>query len=319
MSLRYVLSEIRTHWRDRTWWRKRFLTHVVSRYFAAFGDTSGESILQRDWDNLLIMDACRYDLFEEVYEESELSGTLGERTSVNTGTPGFLRDTFGEGTYHDIVYISGNPYVRTELDRDQFHAVIDVWEDDWDHEDNTVQPAVMADRTLEAAERYPDKRLVSHFLQPHYPFIGEQTLGEQQVFPSREHALGNTEAIQQTPTPFELLEQGEVSKDDVWTAYRSNLECAIPAMKRLLTELSGKTVVTSDHGNALGEHAMPFPIRVYGHPLGIHIPALTRVPWLENTNGDRKAIKSTPPETAPEDDEILEDTKDRLRMLGYAE
>lgn len=46
------------------------------------------------------------------------------------------------------------------------------------------------------------------------------------------------------------------------------------------TRTDGTTVVTSDHGNHLGEFATPFPIRLYGHPEGIRTPELIRVPWL---------------------------------------
>jgi hypothetical protein len=319
MKLRDVVSELRTHGRDRTWWRKRFLTHIVSRYYDVVGSDGGDSILQRDWDTLLILDACRFDLFEDVYDSSSLPGTLSERTSLETGTPGFLTETFGDGTYHDIVYVTANPYVETKLESEQFHAVENVWKDGWDDEHSTVLPEVMCERALDAAEKYPRKRLIVHFLQPHYPFIGDVSLGQKSVFPSREQALGNTDAVQQNPTPFELLERGDVTKDEVWKAYRSNLERAMPSVETLLSELQGKTAVTSDHGNALGEYASPFPIRVYGHPLGILIPALTSVPWLEHTNGERREIQAEPPVVARSTDSVDAETEQRLRMLGYTE
>jgi len=114
-----------------------------------------------------------------------------------------------------------------------------------------------------------------------------------------------------------MLDAGEVTREVVWSAYRSNLEFAWPAVNQLLDELPGLTAVTSDHGNAMGERAWPFPIRVYGHPLGILIPPLTEVPWLTHTNGDRKEILAETPEI--EGQEIDEATNERLRMLGYAE
>jgi hypothetical protein len=317
MPIRSALGEIRQHWRDTQWWRKRFLTHVVSRYFDVVGH-DGTPLIEEDWDNLLLLDACRYDLFEEALAEYSLDGTLSKRTSIETGTPGYLAENFGDGQFHDIVYVTANPYVNTKLADDTFHAVDPVWDDSWDDDLQTVLPETMADRALAAAEKYPDKRLLVHFNQPHAPFVGEHRLDGKKVNAIREVALGNDrpDARDRLRTPFEQLGAGERTYDEVWTAYRSNLLRAFPAVERLLDELSGLTAVTSDHGNALGERAWPFPLRVYGHPLGIPIPALTEVPWLVSQNGDRKDVTvEAPSETG----DITEETEQRLRMLGYAE
>ncbi|QLD86826.1 hypothetical protein HWV23_14200 [Natronomonas halophila] len=317
MALRYALSEIRKHGTDRTWWRKRFLTHAVSRYFTDVRRPPATPVVEKDWDNLIVLDACRYDLFEEVHAETPLPGTLEKRRSVQSGTPGFLTENFADGEFHDTVYVTGNPYVNTDLPEETFHAVESVWKDGWDDDLQTVRPQTMADRTLSVAEKYPDKRIISHFLQPHAPFVGDVQLGERETFAIREQAMGNENATTRHRTPFEMLEAGEVSYDEVWTAYRSNLESSWPAVRQLLENLQGLTAVTSDHGNAMGERAWPFPIRVYGHPLGILIPALTEVPWLTHQNGTRKDVSADRPVDV--DRQVDEKTNERLRMLGYAE
>lgn len=315
MNPRDALREIRKHGRDRTWWRKRFLTHVAGRYFRAVGG-GGTPVTAQDWDNLVVLDACRYDLFSEAMEDHPLSGTLSKRRSVETGTPGFLAENFAGDTFHDVVYVTGNPYVNTELPDDTFHHVDAVWRDGWDEELQTVRPDVMAERALAAAEAFPKKRLIVHFMQPHAPFIGERQVGDRDTFAIRETALGN-DAGKRNPTPFELLDMGRTTTEEVWGAYLDNLTVALPAVEELLTTLRGRTAVTSDHGNAMGEFAWPFPVRVYGHPLGVAIPALTQVPWHVYENGDRKTVTADPPRRA--DDEVDADTEDRLRMLGYAE
>lgn len=317
MNPRYALSEIRKHGTDRTWWRKRFLTHVVSRYFTGPGRPDADPVVDEEWDTLVILDACRYDLFASVFEDDPLPGMLDRRTSVQSGTPGFLAENFADEKFHDVVYVTGNPYVNTDLPEGTFHAVESVWKNGWDDEEQTVMPETMAERTLQIAEEYPDKRIISHFLQPHAPFVGETRLGDRDTFAIRERALGNEDATTRHRTPFEMLEAGEATRDEVWAAYRSNLELAWPAVRRLLEELEGLTAVTSDHGNAMGERAWPFPLRVYGHPLGILIPALTEVPWLTHQNGKRRDVTAEPPESEARD--VDEETNERLRMLGYAE
>lgn len=317
MNLRHVLSEIREHGGDRTWWRKRFHTHVVSRYFTGAGRPDADPVVEEDWDHLVILDACRFDLFNEVYADDPLPGTLDQRTSVQSGTPGFLAENFGDGTFHDVVYVTGNPYVDTDLPGGTFHAVESVWKDGWDDERQTVTPEIMAERTIDIAEQYPDKRIISHFLQPHAPFVGDVRLGGRDTFAIREQALGHDKAIQRHQTPFEMLESDKASYEEVWEAYRSNLKYAWPSVRRLLTELDGRIAVTSDHGNAMGERAWPFPIRVFGHPLGILIPALTEVPWLTHQNGERRDVTEEKPVRT--DREVNEETNERLRMLGYSE
>ena len=316
VGLRYAISEIKKHGLDRTWWRRRFLTHVISRYYEFVGNR-GPPVTDLDWDNLLVLDACRYDLFAEAFDEADLPGTLQKRRSVDSATPGFLERTFGKGTHHDTVYVTANPYVHLLLDDSTFHEVINVWEENWDDEHDTVFPGALAERALSVAERYPNKRLIVHFIQPHYPFVGDIRLDKTGDFTIREHAQGNDEAVSESLTPFERLERGELDYDTVWEAYRSNLELALPAVRQLMCELHGKTAVTADHGNALGERASPFPIRVYGHPVGITIPALTEVPWLEHKQGGRKSITSEAPDT--ENTDIDTETEERLKMLGYAE
>lgn len=319
MNPRYALGEIRDHWNDGWWWRDRFLRHVVGRYFTGVGRPDATPVVDRDWDNLVVLDACRYDLFTEVYADASLPGNLSKRRSVQSGTPGFLAENFGDREFHDMVYVTGNPYVHTELDETQFHDVDHVWRDGWDDDLQTVLPETMCDRTLAAAEEYPDKRVISHFMQPHVPFVGEKRLDGRRTTVIRERALGEdeTDPSERVPTPFDQLRTGDRTKEEVWAAYRSNLERALPAVRTLLEGLPGLTAVTSDHGNALGEFAWPFPVCIYGHPLDVLIPVLTEVPWLIHKNGDRKDVRAEAPVA---DDEPVEDNvADRLEMLGYAD
>lgn len=320
MDIGYVLAEIREHGADRQWWRKRFLSRVVSKYFTGVNRPDSDQLTELDWDNVVLLDACRYDLFREVITEHSLPGTLDKRRSAQSGTPGYLAENFGDGQFHDVVYVTANPYVNTELPDDTFHAVDPVWKDGWDEELATVRPETIAERALTAAERYPDKRLIVHFNQPHIPFIGEHRIESRSLEAIRSSALEESvpDPRDRRRTPFEKLGAGDVTADEVWKAYRSNLEAAMPAVETLLEELGGLTAVTSDHGNALGERAWPFPLRVYGHPVGVLIPALTEVPWYTHQNGARKEVTAEPPRDS-EPDTVGAETSERLRMLGYAE
>src|SRR5699024_3258971 len=80
-----------------------------------------------------------------------------------------------DGDHRDTVYVTANP--QFNANRDQFDVrfcdVIDLWSGEhWDTEFQTVRPEMVTAAALDAAERYPNKRLLVHYIQPHYPFIG---------------------------------------------------------------------------------------------------------------------------------------------------
>lgn len=49
-------------------------------------------------------------------------------------------------------------------------------------------------------------------------------------------------------------------------AYKKNLVSVLKEVQRLVDDLEGKIIVTSDHGEALGEDG------IYLHPIGVNIP-----------------------------------------------
>ncbi|CQR52106.1 MULTISPECIES: hypothetical protein [Haloferax] len=85
-----------------------------------------------------------------------------------------------------------------------------------------------------------------------------------------------------------------------------------------MTTLLGRTVVTSDHGNMIGDRAAPVPIREWGHPPGIYTKELVTIPWLVHDNGERREIVSG--ESVATDAAVSSDvvTK-RLENLGYVD
>jgi len=315
MDIGYAVREILQNGRNPEWRRDRFIDHVLSRYFELTAG-SRTPVVDRDWDTLIVLDACRYDLFKSVLDDYPLPGRLSKRQSLQSGTPGFLAENFAGSKFHDMVYVTANPYVSTDLEASQFHAVDPVWDDGWDDDLQTVTPETMRERALAARDEYPNKRLVIHFVQPHIPFIGDVRLDGMDTWRIRERAKGETETDpeQRVKNPFDQLRSGQRSKEEVWAAYRSNLERAMPAVETLLSELGGKSVVTSDHGNAFGEFAWPFPMRIYGHPIGVLIPPLIQVPWHIHEDGNRRVIKSEPPANVRS---VSENTAERLDKLGY--
>jgi hypothetical protein len=72
---------------------------------------------------------------------------------------------FQNESFEDTVYISANPHT-TLLANNTFHELIEVWKE-YDVSPNQIDPTEMVTIAKRANERYPNKRLIIHFMQPH--------------------------------------------------------------------------------------------------------------------------------------------------------
>ncbi|KXB04317.1 hypothetical protein AKJ48_03015, partial [candidate division MSBL1 archaeon SCGC-AAA261O19] len=98
--------------------------------------------MEEEWDNLIILDACRYDYFERICD-NYLSGNLKKVISPGSGTSEWLRRVFDNKKFDDIVYVSANPFINPRGSnlvegfngRECFYKVIDVWDRGWDDEE----------------------------------------------------------------------------------------------------------------------------------------------------------------------------------------
>jgi hypothetical protein len=281
------------------------IAHHANRiYYSTYNDSScnnkGIDIFSEDWDTLLILDACRYDYFAD---QSDLDGTLSTRISRASATREWVRANFTDRRLHDVVYVSANPNYCKVADeiRAEVHAYIDVWRDDTlvGEQNTIVPPETVTEHALSAAEEYPNKRLLVHYVQPHYPFIG----------PTGKEHFDPTATLKEVSVKYDLTD------DRLERAYRENLDLVLDEAERLLEKLHGKTVVSADHGELLGERLSPFPLRAYGHPNGVYVDELVEVPWLVHQNGERREVVAEEPmEQDDIEDEVLEE---QLRNLGY--
>jgi len=275
--------------------------------------SSGIRVMDEEWDNLFILDGCRYDLFERNHQ---FPGTLHRRRSAGSHSSEFVRHNFVGQEHFDTVYVTANPHAVLTLDT--FHATVNLFGEAWDEDLLTVPPQPVVEATRRARERYPDKRLLVHFMQPHYPFLGSEGEGLETG-----GVTGNIQADVEVKTNrtydsiWDKLDVGACTADTetVWEAYVDNFRLVADHAASLADQLNGKTVITSDHGNLFGERLWPIPVRKYGHPLGIRHRALVDVPWHELPVDERRRTKADPP---VETEDVAEDVvDDRLEALGY--
>ena len=273
-------------------------------------------LMSEDWDNLIILDACRYDQFERL---NSISGRLEARSSLASATPQVLSANFKGTSQADTVYVTANPMYRTVGLSEVFHDVVDVWLSEWSEDHKTVLPEKVTGAALEAYKQYPNKRLIVHFMQPHHPFICDNfgssinTTGYEK---NRGQILGDNTAEDET-TVWDLLEAGEIDKETVWEAYDENLELVLPHVEKLVTEMKERTIVTSDHGNLVGERIAPFGRPMYGHPFNVYTEELLTVPWLVIEGDRRKEVHNKGTQCAANGQDNI--VSERLADLGYTE
>ncbi|GAA0671466.1 hypothetical protein GCM10009020_17400 [Natronoarchaeum mannanilyticum] len=282
------------------------LSRVVGPLTRLIYGSGGEDVMSRDWDNLFIFDACRSDMFEEVVGVDQFDSYETIR-SKGGNSPEWIRNNFNGKTYNDTIYVVANPWTHV-LEQDIFFKVIDVFEEKemvqscssidfekWD-DVGTVPASVMNDVTRKIHDTHPDKRLIVHYFQPHDPVIGR---GDGEI------------EIDEELEPRTNLVTGRVSPGEIWDGYSRNLQYVYHYAEKLMDDLDGKTVISADHGELLGEILWPIPVRGYAHPEGVYHPNLTTVPWAE-IDGERREIAA-----GQGNHDRISKNKERLRDLGY--
>jgi hypothetical protein len=271
----------------------------------------GTRVIDEDWDNLFILDGCRYDMFQQA--EVPIEGTLESRISLGSSSEEFLEQNFVDDQFHDTVYVNANPFVpRFDLDKGVFHTVINCL-DEWNSHLQTVPPEPVVAAAERAYEEFPDKRIIVHFMQPHVPFIGEKG----QKLPGGGWTI-DKEVEKKEQGIWKQLQDSpeEIDLEEVWIAYEENLKLVLDEVAPLVEEWNGKSVISADHGNLVGERLSPLPTRrMFSHPYGVHTEPLVKVPWFVVDDSERREITEDPPvdrSSVPED--VVED---HLEALGY--
>ena len=279
---------------------QRVSLELVRLYYQSVGNpeynTDGTDVFaDEDWDNLVILDACRYREFAEM---TPFDAPTETRVSKGSASNQFVKGNFGNKTLHDVVYVSGNQWflqLEDELDC-ELHYYHDVERDVMDGYVPSAEAVTEA--ACRMAERFPNKRLVVHYMQPHKPYLGKHA----EKF-NYDGGVGTT------------MRASDVTVDELREAYRDNLRYVLEHAQKLVETLEGKTVVTSDHGELLGERLKPFPFRMYGHPGAVYDDLLVTVPWQVASDGPRKDVVAEPPVSRTEADRAQ--VESTLKDLGY--
>ncbi len=263
-------------------------------------------VKQKDWDYLIVLDACRYDYFKE---NCRFEGDLHK-----VETPAFDRVKEGiaptsswyinifDEMNEDIYHVSSHPRVnsRTPVEEfkgwEHFGKVYDLWDTEWNEEFGTVMPENVTERAKDFIDRNPDKKFILHYMQPHTPYLSlgppatkkkrdpesrtsfGRKLRNKMVSTARK-LIGDEVAVKLMSLlrlpPLSPMDDAlrKVGGEGVKKAYRDNLARVLDSIETLLPELSGRIVITADHGELLGEKGR------YGHDFEGQ-KKLLEVPWF---------------------------------------
>jgi hypothetical protein len=262
----------------------------------------GTHIYEREWDLLIVVDACRLDLMREVAADYDYIDDVGSFRSLDSMTLLWMAKNFVPEYADEMAetaYVCGNPFSADALDAEDFLDLDEVWRYAWD-EPGTVPPRAITGRTIAAGRARQPDRLIAHYMQPHCPFLSRPDL-------TRGKHLDKF-GRQEWDDVWQKLQAGKLTREEVWAGYRENLQLALEEVALLLENVDAeRTVITSDHGNALGEWL------VYGHPPSMPMDCLRVVPWVEATAVDRGTHE---PETEARPDGET-GREEQLAALGY--
>lgn len=261
-----------------------------------------QTIWDEEWDLLVLLDSCRPEWLRDVSRNYDWIDDVETVRSVGSHSAEWTEKTFTDehrDEIEDTIYVTGNPYSEN-APTSWFVDFENVNERRWEV-DSAVPPAhVVTDCAVKAAREREWNRCIVHYMQPHKP-----------IFETGE-SRGDVRLDERWQPNSEFWRQyidGDTPKAELEEAFVSNLEYALEEVELLLENVDAPSaVVTSDHGQALGEQFL------WSHRRGVNHPAMRRVPWVECTAADSGSLE---PDTHQQGAYEEAQRQEQLKQLGY--
>lgn len=254
----------------------------------------GVPIWNREWDILAVLDGCRFDTFDEEYDDD-----VEAIRSVASTSHMWLSKTFDGRDNSTVAYISGNPYA-SNLEPNEFGYFHIEPVEMTDYGIETVHPRALTERAIYVWRRRVElgiDSLVIHYMQPHVPFRSRP-----EWFENWSGTEGWGSGV------WDELRAGQFGRDEFFEAYKDNLRWCLgeDGLETLRRNCSAQIGITADHGNGAGEWGL------YGHPTGGLAPSIRTVPWAAVQGEDRETLD---PDVEEASTGI--DAQSQLEALGY--
>lgn len=238
----------------------------LSKVHGAYEDYGYEQktfIEKKDWDVLIILDACRYDIFSIQLHNTMLNGKLCQVNSNSANTEEWYRNYWGEN-HKDIILISAHPRAFATECHYNFFQSYGLWD-----KRNWIEPEVALKKLIQIQDQY-DKKFLVHLIPPHLPYIGEkgkEFLKELGVEGSGINVYKKVE---------------EYGKENGWRrpyeCYVENVQTVLEIIEEYIPKIKGKIVISADHGELIGDYG------IYNH--NYRCFEIFHVPWFKVKKND---------------------------------
>lgn len=269
---------------------------------------------------LIILDACRYDEFARQIGD-HLDGDLQRVWASGYWTGNYTQETWTDE--YPLTYFSSMPVISdTHFERigrsyrpsNHFDRLVHCWDTDWDPELGTVPAERVTNSVLQYVSDSDSSQLVVHYAQPHVPYIGETEILPWHGKSNRDIQNRLNDDDQPSELIYSKIQRGEIPDETLCQAYRDNLEYVLKEVVRLVRHLDCPVVITSDHGEHLGENNNYLH---YQDSVGIR-----QVPWYivsgsEINNLEIEEALQQGFENPDEQQSTSEEVQERLESLGY--
>jgi len=208
-----------------------------------------DNVMEEDWNIMILVDACRYDIFSKAISNSTLKGELHRVKSLCRNTPEWYERYFSHIQPDKILVTSSPmPYKFGKEYRNFFRDY-----PSWKYEDWLLPKSAFRD-FKKAFISYPNKRFIVHIIPPHLPYFGINGIKFQ-------HNVLKIDKSDGDPSIYNAVNKygQENGWNDIIKYYEENVNYAIMAIEQSIDIFKGKVCITSDHGELIGEN------NFYGH------------------------------------------------------
>lgn len=227
-------------------------------------------LFESDWKVLIILDACRFDFFARAIDDSKLEGELKAVDSEAKTTRAWYAKHWSDH-YPSITLISSNPSPWAhDLDEkpgnnfgesykvEKNLVEVEPKEDFWQE----PQAIFEAFGNLEVKS----EKVILHTVSPHQPFRCE----------AGKRFLESLDVPENEACNSYIVEWAEKhSWEKIERYYLKDINYVLETIEENFFHLGGPVVLSSDHGELIGERGR------YGHSIEIDHPSLRIVPWFE--------------------------------------
>ncbi|NIO37860.1 hypothetical protein GTO27_09180 [Candidatus Bathyarchaeota archaeon] len=266
-------------------------------------------LMKEQWDIAIVLDACRYDFFKQVYKEYLPSGKLEKRIGASD-TFDWLQSVFNGSGTSDTIYVSAHPGINGKGVRwgafnakEKFYKVYDAWLSAWNWNVGSSIPDKVAKVAVKAICKHPHRKTIIHFIQPHFPY-------RKAPCPSTYFDLKRAKRNPKLGILLERLLRDLIDSLDInlsrfriaywklkkvlrlnfledlneiyWRTYsiedlkyfyRDNLKWVLESVAKIVDRFEDlRIVITSDHGEAFGENGEFFHLYRTRNPIVRLVP-----------------------------------------------